>query len=139
MPFGESLSFNMTTVRNLIGLLVDTLPPSSYFASRSLVAEGLTMSSTSEQQKVHIVLWLALCGLLRNDRGSRVSTKFLMPLEHLSEASIFDWVELGYCSLLPCLHIDCRQLSDGNPVSLFGPWRLLEVRSDIPPDFYLIY
>lgn len=100
MLLSELLSFNTIVFRNFTGPVAYALPLSSSYASRSLVAEGLTMPGTSERQKVRIMLWLAICGLLRIGRGSRVSMKYLMPLEHLFVVSTFDCAELGYCSLL---------------------------------------
>lgn len=100
--------FKTIAVINWIGPVADILPSDASFASRSLVSKGLITLGTSEEQKVQIMLWLAICGLLCTDRGSRVSTKYLKSLENLSKMSTFDWAELGYCSLLSCPRAVCR-------------------------------
>lgn len=124
--------------RNLIGLVADNFPLSASNASRSLVAKGLAMPGPFEEQKVRIMLWLVICGVLRTNRGSYVLTNYLIPLEHLSEVSTIDCAKLCYYSLLSCLRTTCRRLRDGDLVSLFSPWRLFKVRSDTLPVFYLL-
>lgn len=108
VPIGESLPFNTTMVRGLIDQVADVLPLGACYAPRSVVAKGLTLQGTTEEQKIRILLWLAVCGVLRTDRRSRVSVQYLKLLEDLSRVSTYEWAELGYCSLLSCLHTACR-------------------------------
>lgn len=56
VSLGESLSFNTTKFKNLIGPVADTLVLGASYASRSTVAKGLITPRSSEEQKIRIVL-----------------------------------------------------------------------------------
>lgn len=48
------------------------------------------MPETTVEQKVHIRLWLDICGMFRTDKGLRVSMRYLGALEHLSLVHNYD-------------------------------------------------
>lgn len=103
VPLGENLTLNSFHVRKLIDPFANILPPGLSYASHKDMAMGCSMLGTSDEQRVPILMWLAICGLLRTNNRSRATTRFLRPLVDLSLVHTYDWIELGYCSLLSCL------------------------------------
>lgn len=91
------------------------------------MVKRLAIRGIFDEHKVRILLWIAICGLLHTQKGSRVSTRFVRPLVDLSLVHSYDWDELGYCILLSYMRTTCRQLSDDASVSVYGSWGLLEV------------
>lgn len=74
VPLVDSLVFYSAEVRSLIGPITDTIPPSLTYTSHKGASRELNMEGIIEEQKVHILLWLVVCGMLQIDKGSRVST-----------------------------------------------------------------
>lgn len=65
VPLVDKLVFKIQYVRKLINPFVDTLPSALTYVARKEVVRGLSMPRTTDDYKVHIQLWLVICGMLR--------------------------------------------------------------------------
>ena len=86
MQVGESLLFNKVVECSV----ADFLPLGASYAPWSAVARGLTLRGTTKEYKVPIMLSWAVSSLLHTNRGPRVSTRYLKPLEDLSRVWTYD-------------------------------------------------
>lgn len=64
MSLVDGLVFSKVEVRSLIGPILETLPPAMMYASRYEVSRGFVLVGTTDEQKVYIMLWLVVYGVM---------------------------------------------------------------------------